>query len=81
MITSRIRNRGTVIAYFLVIVSVLTTGLLTTMALTSGNGAQVAGIELKRDQAYYAAEAGVQRAYWLLQTNNTWRAIDMIPTP
>jgi hypothetical protein len=68
------RRRGTVITYFLVLVSVLTTGLLTTMALTAGDGAQVAGITLKRDQAFYAAEAGVQQAFWRLKANNDWRA-------
>jgi hypothetical protein len=79
MIIPRRRKRGTVIAYFLVLVSVLTTGLLTTMALTAGGGAQVAGQTLKRDQAFYAAEAGVQRAFWLLQQNNNWRASPDVP--
>src|SRR5260221_8583889 len=65
--------RGTIIAYFLVVLSVLTTGLITTLAITSGAQAQVAGLTLKRDQGYYAAEAGMQNAYWMLEANNNWR--------
>jgi hypothetical protein len=79
MTRARRRARGTIIAYFLVLVSVLTTGLLTTMALTAGGGAQVAGVTLKRDQAFYAAEAGIQRAYWTLQQNSNWRATPDAP--
>ena len=65
---------GTVVAYFLVLIAVLTTGLLTTVALTTGNGAQLADMTLHRDQAYYAAEAGIQHAFWQLQLNGNWRA-------
>lgn len=79
MILKKHRERGTVIAYFLVLVSVLSTGLLTTMALTAGGGAQVAGVTLKRDQAFYAAEAGIQRAFWIMQQNNNWRATAAAP--
>jgi hypothetical protein len=56
-----------------VILSVLTTGLITTLAITSGAQAQVAGLTLKRDQGFYAAEAGIQRAFWLLQSDGNWR--------
>jgi hypothetical protein len=65
--------RGTMIAYFLVILGVITTGLLSTLAITSGAQTQVANLTLKRDQAYYAAEAGVQRAFWMLEMDNNWR--------
>jgi len=75
----RRKPRGTIIAYFLVLISALTTGLITTMALTAGNGAQVNGMTLKRDQAFYAAEAGVQRAFWMLQQNGNWRAPNDTP--
>lgn len=79
MMIAKRRKRGTVIAYFLVLVSVLTTGLLSTMALTAGGGAQVASQTLKRDQAFYAAEAGIQRAFWIIQQNPDWRATSSAP--
>jgi len=66
-------RRGTIIAYFLVLISVLTTGLITTIALTSGTEAQMAGMTLKRDRAFYAAEAGLQHAYWKMLQDNNWR--------
>src|SRR5262245_15465075 len=72
--TRKQHPRGTIIAFFLVLVAVLTTSVISSMALTSASGAQVAGLTLKRDQAYYAAEAGIQRAWWILQSNNNWRA-------
>src|SRR4051794_20423306 len=67
-------RRGTIIAMFLLLVSVLTTSLISTMALTSGTGTQIAGLTFKRDQAFFAAEAGIQHAFWRLQANNAWRA-------
>ncbi len=75
----RRRCRGTIIIFFLVMVSILTTSLLTTMALTSGVGTQMASLTLKRDQAYYAAEAGIQNGFWVLQNNNNWRAAANAP--
>lgn len=66
--------QGTIIAYFLVLISALTTGLLTTIALSAGNGAQLAGTTLDRDQAFYAAEAGIQHAMWHVAQDATWRA-------
>jgi|GEM_PF-2020648 len=68
------RRRGTAIVYFLVLLSVLTTGLIASMALAGGTQTQIAGLTLKRDQAFYAAEAGVQHAFWRLQQNNNYRA-------
>lgn len=67
-------RRGTIVAYFLVLIAALTTGLVTTLALTAGNGAQLASMTLHRDQAYYAAEAGIQHAFWQMQQNGNWRA-------
>jgi hypothetical protein len=64
---------------FLVLVAVLTTSLISTMALTSGTGTQVASLTFQRDQAFYAAEAGVQHAFWKLQANNAWRASSTAP--
>lgn len=68
-----VRRRGASIPFFLVILSVLITGLLGTMALNAGMNTQMASLTLKRDQAFYAAEVGIQRAYWLLQNDNNWR--------
>lgn len=66
-------ERGTIISYFLVLTSLVTTGMLMTVSLTAGVETQVASLTLKRDQAYYAAEAGIQNAYWMLQANNNYR--------
>ena len=71
--------QGTIIAYFLVLIAALTTGLLTTLALSAGNGAQLAGLTLHRDQAFYTAEAGIQRAIWNLNQNPAWRASAAAP--
>ena len=71
--------RGTVIAYFLILLSVLVTGLLTTMALVTGGESQVASMTLKRDQAFYAAEGGLQRGLWLYRQDSTWRASSTTP--
>jgi Tfp pilus assembly protein PilX len=73
------RRKGTVIAMFLVLVAVLTTSLISTMALTSGTGTQVASLTFQRDQAFYAAEAGIQHAFWKLEANNSWRASSSAP--
>ena len=68
------RRRGTAVAYLLVILSVLITGLMSTMGLTVGTQTQMASLTLHRDQAFYAAEAGIQNAYARLQLNGNWRA-------
>lgn len=78
--THRVHHpQGTIIAYFLVLIAALTTGLLTTIALSSGNGAQLAGQTLHRDQAFYTAEAGIQRAIWNINQNPSWRASASAP--
>jgi hypothetical protein len=64
------RPRGTIVALFLVLVSVLITALITTMALTSGSQAQLSTLTFKRDQAFFAAEAGIQRALWMAKYGN-----------
>jgi Tfp pilus assembly protein PilX len=62
--------RGTVVALFLLLVAVLVTALISTMALTSGSQAQISTLTFKRDQAFYAAEAGMQRALWMAKYGN-----------
>jgi Tfp pilus assembly protein PilX len=68
------RHRGAIIAYFLVLLAVLVTSLVTTMALTGGVETQTESLSLKRDQAFYTAEAGLQRALCLYHQTHTWRA-------
>jgi hypothetical protein len=64
---------------FLVLTAVLTTSLISTMALTSGTGTQIASLTFKRDQAFFAAEAGIQHAFWRLQMDNSWRTPENAP--
>ena len=54
----------------MVVIGILITGLLVTMSLSSGNQVQMASLTLYRDRAFYAAEAGLQHAYWELEYNN-----------
>jgi hypothetical protein len=63
-------RRGSAIGYMLILLSVITTGLVMTMSLSTGVQSQIAGMTVHRDQAFYAAEAGIQRAQWELEYNN-----------
>jgi len=67
------QRRGTIIAFFLVIVGLLVTGLITSVAVSSVTGTQTASLTLKRDRAFYAAESGVQHAIWKVRYNS-WAA-------
>ncbi|MCL2640162.1 MAG: hypothetical protein FWD53_04895 [Phycisphaerales bacterium] len=58
------QRRGTIIAFFLVIVGLLVTGLITSVAVSSVTGTQTANLTLKRDRAFYAAESGIQHVIW-----------------
>jgi cytoskeletal protein CcmA (bactofilin family) len=64
------RSRGTVVALFLVLTSVLITSMVTTISLSGTTGVQTESLTLKRDQAFYAAEAGLQRALWMDKYGN-----------
>ncbi len=67
-------KRGTVIVFMLVILAVVVVGLVMTLAVSGGVQSQIAGLTLKRNQAFYAAEAGIQDAFWQMQNNGNWRA-------
>ena len=62
------RNRGTALV-LVVVLSVVVTGLMLTLSLTVGVLAQSAGQEQHLDQAYYAAEAGLQEGDIVLSLN------------
>src|SRR3974390_1774726 len=71
--------RGSAVIFMVVVIGALTTGMVSTMALTGGVGSQVSSMTLHRDQAFYAAEAGIQRGYyeveygaWMNPTNNQY---------
>jgi hypothetical protein len=73
-------RRGSVVAYMLVILLVLVVGVVMTTATASAVQAQTAGLQMKRDQVYYAAEAGIQRAFYEVeygawQTTMTYPAL------
>jgi Tfp pilus assembly protein PilX len=68
------QRRGSTVVFMLVILSVITVGLVMTLAVTGGVQTQVASLTLKRNQAFYAAEAGIQNAFWHMENDSTWRA-------
>jgi hypothetical protein len=57
-------RRGSIVAYMLVILLVLVAGVVMTTATASAMQAQMSSLQTRRDQAYYAAEAGIQRAFY-----------------
>jgi len=58
------QRRGSMVIYLLVMMTVVLTGIVSTVSLVGGVGSQVSGLTLHRDQAFYAAEAGIERAYY-----------------
>jgi hypothetical protein len=78
MATQRLRNafgrarRGSIVAYMLVVLSVLVAGVVMTTATASAVQAQISSLQVKRDQVYYAAEAGIQRAFYEVEYGS-WR--------
>lgn len=64
------RERGGAMSFFLIILTVVIAGALATMAMHNGVNAQMASLTLKRDQAFYVAEAGMNRAMWALANGN-----------
>jgi hypothetical protein len=56
-----------------VIVSVILTGLVLTIAWSAGVQSQIAGANIHTDQALQAAESAGQWAVWQFKNNNTWR--------
>ena len=64
-------SRGSVAIFLVVMLVVVMTGIVTTVAMIGGVGSQVSSMTLHRDQAFYAAEAGIQRAYYEVEYG-TW---------
>lgn len=71
-------RRGSVVAYMLVILLVLVVGVVMTTATGSAVQAQISSLQTKRDQVYYAAEAGVQRALYEVEYG-TWEFTTTYP--
>jgi len=65
-------RRGSAVVFFVMMMSVLATGMATLMALGSGILTQNADINRKRNSAFYAAEAGIQQAVWNASNNPVW---------
>src|SRR5690349_11862256 len=60
---ARRARRGTTMT-FSIVVSVVMSGLISTMAWVAGESAQRSGSLSKMDQAFYASEAGLERVKW-----------------
>jgi hypothetical protein len=50
--------------FMVVLLGAVTVGVASTLAITAGVGSEVSALTLHRDQAFYAAEAGIQRAHY-----------------
>ena len=66
-------HRGSALV-MVVILTVILTSLIMVIAWSSTNLAQAGSSLVKSDQAYYAAEAGMQQAVWRFKHDNSWRA-------
>jgi hypothetical protein len=75
---SRAWRRGSVVAYMLVILLVLVVGVVMTTATASAMQAQMSSLQMRRDQAYYAAEAGIQRAFYEVEYGS-WQMTTTYP--
>lgn len=60
----RTHRRGSAAMFLLVLLAAMTVGVASTLSLSSGVQSEVSGMTLHRDQAFYAAEAGIQRAQY-----------------
>jgi hypothetical protein len=71
-------RRGSIVAYMLVILLVLVTGVVMTTATAAAVQAQMSSLQTRRDQAYYAAEAGIQRAFYEVEYGS-WQTTTTYP--
>ena len=62
-------RRGSAVVFMILLMGVLIAGMVTSMAMLSGIQTQSAGVSLKRNAAFYAAEAGIQTAIWNMNHN------------
>ena len=67
------RARGTALV-MAILVSVVITGLVMSLAVLSAAQNAAVANTIRRNAAFYAAEAGAQRAYWQYKHNTTYRA-------
>ncbi|HUO10102.1 MAG TPA: hypothetical protein VM008_17480 [Phycisphaerae bacterium] len=61
--------RASAVVFMILLMAVLTTGMVATMGIVSGIQTQSSGVLLKRNAAFYAAEAGLQTAVWNMNNN------------
>ena len=70
--TYRTHRRGTAMV-MIVLLSVILTGLVMTIAWSAGVQTQATGASIHLDQGYLAAESAGQWAVWQFKQNNSWR--------
>ncbi|MEI8196515.1 MAG: hypothetical protein WCI73_11450 [Phycisphaerae bacterium] len=73
-----LRQRGTIVAYMLVVLMVMVVGVVMTTATASAVQAQISSLQSKRDQVYYATEAGIQRAFYEVEYGS-WQTTTTYP--
>jgi hypothetical protein len=74
---TRAKRTGSIVVLYMMILSTLITGAVATVAVLSNSETQSSSVGFDRDQAFYAAEAGIQRAVWNANHNSspsTWLA-------
>jgi trimeric autotransporter adhesin len=74
---TRPRRKGSAVVMYMLMLSTVITGTVASVAVLSNAQTQTSTVAFDRDQAFYAAEAGVQRAIWNLNHNAapaTWLA-------
>ena len=65
------KRRGSVLVMYMMIMGTLVTGTVASVAVLSNSETQSGSIGFDRQQAFYAAEAGIERAVWNLNHNAT----------
>src|SRR5258707_310276 len=65
-------RRGSVVAYMFMVLMVMVGGVVVATTTGSAVQAQISSLQSKRDQAYFAAETGIQRAMYETEYG-TWQ--------
>ncbi|HWB54251.1 MAG TPA: hypothetical protein VG722_08660 [Tepidisphaeraceae bacterium] len=66
-------RNGTILVFYLLLLGTIITGTVTAMAVLSVSQTQGTSIGFQRDEAFYAAEAGIQQAVWNINHNaSSW---------
>lgn len=63
-------RRGTVMALYMVMLTTVITGAVASVAVLSHSQTDSTGVGFDRDQAFYAAEAGIQQTVWNTNYNS-----------